>query len=375
MLLTVGFDGTPAARQAAGIGRYTRELLSALSARSDPFAYRLYYAARGHLHGHLPELDDRFRVRALPLSDRMLNVIWQRARIPLPVQVAAGRFDVFHSPDFSLPPTGRAPSVLTIHDLAFMRVPECTVPSLRSYLMRVVPRAAKRATAILTVSENTRRDVVELLDVPEEKVTTVYEGVLSSFRETPDGEQTDGAVGTRPFILAVGTLEPRKNYERILEAYALARDRGVDHELIVAGAPGWLFTPVYDRVRRLKLGNLVRFVTPSDVELLRLYRAADACVYASLYEGFGLPALEALACGCPLLCGNTSSLPEVVGDAALLCNPYDVGDLADALVRLLGDTELRARLRQAGPRQAAQFSWARCAEETVEVYCRAAGYG
>lgn len=372
MPLTVGFDATSAARQSAGIGRYTRELLGALACMDDDTKYRLFYWNGGTAAGHLPPLDERFRVRSLPLSDRVANAIWHRARAPIPVQCLIGGFDLYHSPDFTLPPTLGRPSVLTVHDLAFLRTPECAFPTLRAYLEAVVPRSVRRATAVIAVSESTRRDCIELLGATPEKVITVPEGVSAGFLSPPSGGQARAllrAAGVdRPYVLTAGTLEPRKNYVRLLEAFARLRAAGADHLLVVAGRRGWMYDPIEEALRRLGLQGSVLFLQPDDLLLTALYRAADVFVFPSLYEGFGLPPLEAMACGAPVACSNSSSMPEVVGDAALLFDPYQVEEIAGAMSRVLGDRELAERLRARGPRHAAEFTWERAAHRTHAVY-------
>lgn len=377
MGLTVGFDATGAARQAAGIGRYTRQLLAALSARTDDIAYHVYYSGGGQLAGRLPPLHPRFRVRALPVSDRITNLLWHRFRLPIPAQLITGSFDVFHSPDFTLPPTLGKPAILTIHDLAFLRLPECAYPTLRAYLERVVPRSVARADRIIAVSESTKRDLITLLNVPPEQVTVVLEGVGPQFRPV-EPEIIEGALEALgiqgPYMLCVATLEPRKNYVRLLEAYACLRQRGVSLLLVIVGALGWLYEPMFNRLRQLGLEEHVVFLQPDDASLAALYSGAEAFVYPSLYEGFGIPPLEALACGAAVACSNTSSLPEVVGDAALTFDPLDTEQIVEAVSKILSDDTLRVRLKAAAPVQAARFSWERAAEETIQVYREAAAH-
>jgi glycosyltransferase involved in cell wall biosynthesis len=370
--LRVGLDATSAARQNAGIGRYCRQLLAALSTRDDPFRFRVFYCGGGVLHGHLPPMDSRFRVRSLPISDRVLNAMWHRARLPLPVQLVIGRIDVFHSPDFSLPPTGRTPTILTIHDLAFLREPDCAFPSLRDYLARVVPRGVRNATHIVAVSENTKSDLVELFDTSAEKITTIYEGVDGRFRPSTDISESRDVLGRHgvcdPYILSVGTLEPRKNYVRLLEAYAQARKLGIRQLLVIAGGEGWLFEPIYRRIRELHLADYVKILHPDDALLLALYQSADLFIFPSLYEGFGLPVLEALACGTPVACSNSSAMPEVVGECAITFDPRDVDGIANALRLGLTDEPRRRSLTLRGPEQAAHFPWSRAAAQTADLY-------
>lgn len=371
MSLTVGYDVTAAVRQGAGIGRYTRELLRGLARRDDPFYFRLYSAGGKELRP-LPPLDGRFRMRPLPLSDRTLNLVWHRMRVPLPVQLITGRIDLFHSPDFTLPPTLGAPSVLTVHDLAFLTVPGCAYPTLRQYLERVVPRSVRRADHIIAVSESTRTDIINYLGADPDRVTTILEGVEPQFQPVADqvrARMTIGRLGVDgPYILSVGTLEPRKNYTRLFEAYAILRQRGLSHRLVVAGKRGWLYEPALRRLRELGLTRWVSFVQPGDEALIALYGMADAFVYPSLYEGFGIPPLEALACGAPVACSNTSSLPEVVNGAALTFDPLDVEAMANSIERLLSDAGLRSQLQSEGLERARALTWDRTAEETVSVY-------
>jgi glycosyltransferase involved in cell wall biosynthesis len=367
--LTVGVDATAAARQTAGIGRYTRQLLGALAVRGD-VDFRLFYCAPNSTAARLPALPASTRIRALPLSDRVTNAIWHRARLPIPVESFLGRLDLFHSPDFTLPPV-LAPSVVTVHDLAFLTVPECAYPTLRAYLETVVPRSARNADHIIAVSHSTRRDVINRFGIAPEKVTTVYEAAGPEFYpETAERvELSLHEIGVvRPYILTVGTLEPRKNYERLLDAYSRMLERGAHQDLIVAGRPGWMFQPMLDRITSLGISDRVRIVQPDDALLRALYSGADAFVYPSLYEGFGIPVLEALACGAPVACSNTSSLPEVLGDAGLGFDPRSVEEIEHAVLRLLGDIDLQMSLRLRGPQRASIFSWQRAAEETAAVY-------
>jgi glycosyltransferase involved in cell wall biosynthesis len=376
---TVGFDATSAARQSAGIGRYTRELLMALDRRFDETRYRCFYCGAGELMGSIPRLSDRFQIRRLPVSDRVTNAMWHRMHVPLPVELLIGGFDLFHSPDFTLPPVWGKPSILTVHDLAFLTAPECAYPTLREYLRVVVPRSIARATRVIAVSESTRDDLERLLGVDRSRIEVIYEGVSPRFRPP----ESAGALGARleragivaPYILSVGTLEPRKNYVRLLEAYHALRRRGVDHELVIAGGKGWLYDAIFRTVDELRLRPHVRFVQPDDAMLVDLYGGASVFVFPSVYEGFGIPPLEALACGAPVVCSNSSSLPEIVGDAAVLFDPLDVEGMTEAIDLVLRDEGVRLRLRGTGPSRAAQFTWDAAAERTHALYQRVVAGG
>jgi len=386
--MRIGIDYTAAVRQRAGIGRYTRGLVNALLELDTENEYVLLVASRGVARPR-PSPEAQAEVypggegrrpnvhwRCLPLTDRHLAILWHRLQLPLPVESFTGPVDLFHSPDFTLPPAWRARTLVTVHDLSFLRYPEGADPRLRAYLMDAVPRSVRRADHVLADSQNTRDDLVALLGVPPEKITVVYPGVEPRFRPLDDPGVLS-AVRERyrlpeRFILHVGTLEPRKNLVRLMEAYALLSEHGVatdEVSLVVAGGRGWLYEGIFQAVERLGLAGRVTFTGfVRDEDLPALYNLADLFVFPSVYEGFGLPPLEAMACGTPVVVSNTSSLPEVVGQAGLLVSPTDVGALAEAMARALRNGELRARLRARGLEQARRFTWQKVAEETLRAY-------
>jgi len=375
--MRIGIDYTSAARQSAGIGRFTREIIRRAMALDADNEYRLLVAGREPIpEAHLPPLDSRRKLAQLPLSERNLVRLWHRLRVPLPVELALGCLDIFHSPDFVLPPVARAAKILTIHDLSFLRVPECADPRLRWYLGEAVPRSVRRADFLLADSESTRQDLIELLDVPPERAQVIYGGVDPVFAPV-EGDAALRAVREkyargRPFILAVGTLEPRKNFPTLIRAFAQAREEApLPHVLLIVGKKGWVYEPIFATVEELRLQEHVLFpgFVP-DAELPALYSAADLLAMPSFYEGFGLPILEAMACGTPVVAAGVSSLPEVVGDAGLLVDPHDQESVAEAILRLVGDDGLRARLREAGFAQARKFTWDKAARELLAVYGR-----
>ncbi|MGQ9491757.1 MAG: glycosyltransferase family 4 protein [Anaerolineae bacterium] len=373
--MQIAIDYTPALRQAAGIGRYTRELVAALARLDRQNEYTLFCAGESPPMAGWPA---NFRVRTSNVPARWLTAGWHRLGLPLAVETFTGACDLYHSPDFALPPLKTARGVVTVHDLSFLRCPEHADPGLRAFLTRAVPRSVARACRVLADSESTKADLVELLGVEAEKISVVPAGVDARFRPVRDTLKL-AQVRQRYrlpewFILFVGTLEPRKNLPRLITAYAqMRRHTGLPHQLVIAGKPGWLYEGIYEQVVKEGLSENVHFIGfVADDDLPALYTLADLLAFPSLYEGFGLPPLEAMACGTPVVASNRASLPATIGSAGLLVDPEDTDALADALARVLGNASLRIRLADLGRAQAARFTWQAAAERLLEAYRLAA---
>ncbi len=374
--MRIGIDYTAAVRQGAGIGRFCRGLIGALAELDHSNDYVVWSGGRGAAEPHWPP---NYRRLTLPLSDRHLALIWQRLRLPLPVEWITGRLDLYHSPDFVLPPVRRARTLLTVHDLSFMRHPECSSPALYDYLINAVPRSVAQADLVLADSAHTQRDVIELLGVPAERTRVVYAGLEPSFRPVPDGPARQAALARYgiepPYVLGVGTLQPRKNFARLIAAFRLARERHqLPHRLVIAGGRGWLYDDILVAAR--EAGDAVLLAGyVDDSDLPALYSAADLFAFPSLYEGFGIPLLEAMGCGTPVLTAQASSLPEVAGDAALLVEPTDIEAIAAGLWRLLSDEALRQQLLRRGQERIQRYTWAAAARELLAAYdqCHAMG--
>ncbi len=368
----VAIDYTAALAQGGGIGRYTRELIRALARLDSQTDYRLFVAGQRADELPVPPGPNFWWRPARPSSEWFAR-LWHRARIPIPVERWTGPVGVVHAPDFTLPPTRRGTrTLLTVHDLSFIRAPETAAPGLRAYLGHVVPRSVARADHVLADSEATRQDLIELYGTPADKVSVLYSGVDKRFRPVADELVLEEVrhrygIGEGPYILSVGTVQPRKNYGRLAEAlHRLGRPA---IRLVIAGGRGWLDDALYTQIAALGLEERVKFTGfVADEDLPALYSGACVFAFPSLYEGFGLPPLEAMACGVPVVASNTSSVPEVVGDAALVVDPYDVGALAEALERLLDDGELRSTLIARGRARARQFSWAAAARKLRAHY-------
>ncbi|MGC9521172.1 MAG: glycosyltransferase family 4 protein [Anaerolineae bacterium] len=280
--------------------------------------------------------------------------------------------DVLHSTDFIPPAWGARRHVVTVHDLNFLYYPDYLTAEARRYYNDQIAWAVAHADAIVVDSYATQRDLAQLLAVTPDRVTVAHLAADERFRPLPSSEvgPTLERHGLTPgYLLFVGVWEPRKNLLGLFEALGILRERGATRPLVVAGRPGWLDEEIYAAVRDLELEAWIRFVErPSVDELVALYNGATLLVLPSFYEGFGLPALEAMQCGTPTVVSNRASLPEVVGNAGLLVDPDEPTSIADACWQLLRDPDARARLRELGFEQARAFTWRATAEKTLQAY-------
>ena len=377
--MRVGFDIGPITHARSGVGNYCLHLLKALL-ELEGLDISGFAAQSRKLD--LESLGGPLRHRHLPIPARAMYKIWSTFGMPA-VDSMLGGVDVYHATNYFLPPVKRAKRVLTIHDVGFKKHPELCSPRIVGPFAQKVAGFAREADAVIADSESTRKDIIELLGVSADRVHTVHLGTDPLMRPIT---RTDAiarvgssfAIGA-PYILFVGTIEPRKNLASLIKAFNQIRDE-FPHKLVVAGARGWIseaeFVNLIEAGSALlsghhdpKFGNRVElpgFVEQRD--LSALYCAADAFVFPSYYEGFGLPVLEAMACGCPVITANNSSLPEVGGDAAEYCDANDIDSISDAMRRVLSNGELREQMTERGFAQAAKFSWKKTAEQTAAVY-------
>ena len=348
--------------QLTGTGVYTRQLLRHLQPllTGDELTVLGIRAAHGDTSFVRPE-----SLRLLR-SPRYRSV-WSQARLPL--HLMAHRYDLLHVPGHKLPVLAPCKTVVTIHDLAFLRFPETFKSLHRQRLVWFTRNAVRRADRIIAISESTKRDLRELLGAPDERIDVVHHGVDHGlFR--PD---VAPAVRTTPYILSVGTLQPRKNYAMLIRAFKrLCERRREPIELLIAGQHGWMWEGIETETRKQPFADRIKLLGyVEDPQLPALYHGAALVAMPSLYEGFGLPLLEAMACGAPLVASNASCFPEVVGDAAVTLDPLDEDAWMNTMNELLDDSAKREALGRKGLERARLFTWEQTAQQTLYVYRKA----
>ena len=357
-----------------GIGTYTRNLLRHL-ARIDRENEYVLLCQQPDL-GIGAQLGPNFRTVLEPSPDCSI-----REQFHVPWVLHRERPDVFHAPHYVMPPAVRCRSIVTIHDCVHLMFPQYLPNRAASlYVKASMWSAARRSRKILTVSEASKRDIIRFLNIPAEKVVVVYNAIDERFGVAPSDEAI-ARVRERyqldhRFVLYVGNIKPHKNLVRLVEAFDRLRARGFDDlTLLIIGDEISKLPALRRAVHSHKLHKHVRFLgyLPDDT-LAILYRLADVFVFPSLYEGFGLPPLEAMACGAPVVTSNVSSLPEVTGDAAVLVDPYDTASIADGVAKVLSDPTLRDEMRVKGIARAREFSWERSVSRTREIYQEVAGH-
>lgn len=372
-LVRIGFDVGPVTQRPTGVGNYCRNLIGTLVEECLDDSFVAFSASMRR--PAIALTGPRVTARHVPAPTRALYALWSNLGAPH-IETLTGPVDIFHATNFFLPPARTCGRVLTIHDLGFLVVPEMCSPKIVGPFSRQIRRFAAEADVVLADSEATRRDILRLLDVPPEKAVAAPLAVAKGLRPL-DRDAARRIVRDRhgldgPYVLFVSTLEPRKNVTGLLRAFARLRG-GIPHRLALVGATGWNAEPIVEAIAALGISDrVVRLGYAPDDDLNALYSAADVFVFPSYYEGFGLPVLEAMSCGCPVVTSNRSSLPEVVGEAGALCDPDDHAAIADAVLRLIEDETARERAVARGLAQAATFSWSACAARTREAYERAA---
>lgn len=368
--MAIYVDVSAAIHGRAGLGRYAGSLARAL-ARQAPERFALFHN-RAANPWELTNLE-RLPRRSVPLGYKPWRMaVWLGQLAGIGFDRLLPDAELYHATEHLLMPLQRVPTVLTVHDLIFKLFPEHHKRLNYWFLNAAMPLFVRRANAIIAISESTKRDLIQHYGTPAEKIAVVYEGVTPHFQ--PASSHTvvralrEYDLPPR-FLLTVGTIEPRKNLSRLLEALVRLRVDDPELHLVVVGARGWLYRDFFWQITELGLNDVVHF--PGyvlDADLPAIYTAASVLVMASVYEGFGLPVLEAMACGTPVVSSHASSLPEIGGEAARYFEPMSVDNMTAILRQVLADEELRVEMREAGLEQATRFSWQRAARETMGVY-------
>jgi len=362
-------NAAPLCSVLSGVARYTRSLYQAILEQQ---LADVTYSCNGRIHHKMPEQSGNPAGGSLPwwiretLRETRLKLIEYRLR-----NIASkGGFDVYHETGaFPFLKNSDLPTVMTIYDLSLVKYQHChPIDRVRNFERHFYNRA-HLVEHFITISEFVRQEIIETLHIAPEKVTAIPLGVTSTFRKAPAPKVTDYLKKRKlpsRYILTVGTHEPRKNIASLVRALASTRE---DHVLVSIGWPGWLNTEFDQEIRRLKMeSRVICLGHVPDEELVLLYSGASLMVYPSLYEGFGLPILEAMACGCPVICSNTSSMPEVAADAAILITPEDEIAMAEAIDNAMEDKVLRKRLIESGYSRASEFNWNTTAQQTISIF-------
>jgi glycosyltransferase involved in cell wall biosynthesis len=367
--MSVVLDVSAGVNVQSGLGRYSRLLTEALI----PLLHEPPTLFYNHIDGRSTPFIEDLPTRTIQLGYKPWRMaVWMGQLTGIGFNRLVPGASLYHGHEHLLMPLRGIPTVLTVHDLIYKLFPEHHKTLNYIFLNRAMPLFSKRADAIITISESSKRDLIDHYNISPGKIHVIYEAPAPTFRP-PTREQID-VVRRRyqlpdQFLLVVGTIEPRKNYSRLVEALVQLRETHSDLKLVVVGSKGWLYDEFFSKIESLKVTNHVIFpgFIP-DEDLPVVYGMATLAVMASVYEGFGLPILEAMACGAPVACSNTSSLPELGGDVARYFDPYDVDDMTETIDALLKNAELREKLAADGLQRAAEFSWERTARETIDVY-------
>lgn len=370
--MKVHIDGKPLFNQKTGIGYYCYNLIEALNSLDSQSKYIATY--------------NTSRIRKNKLVSGPEKYVWypytklrRHVGTTFPYNLALenflGDFDIYHGTAFSVLPTRKAKKVLTVYDAAYKRFPETIEKNNFAFLTEWLPYFIEKSDHILAISESGKEELIHYFNVKPEKISVTYLAADQAYHPIPLEDSYRNVVREKynlpsQFILYTGTIEPRKNLINLITAYQKVLQRTqCDHSLVLAGGKGWLYDEVFAAVNKLNLQDKVRFLGYVDFhDLPYLYNLAEVFAYVSKYEGFGLPPLEAMQCGTPVLTSNTSSLPEVVGDAAIMVEPANVDEIAEHLEALISNQALREEYSKKGLQRAAQFSWEKTAASTIEAY-------
>jgi len=369
--LKIAIDVTPITYSRGGVGYYTYKLVEAIIAIDKDDSFILYYGMK--TDQRLPLFaGPNISIVQAPISPRIANKLFRQCQIP--IEMFVGNVDIVHAPSYFVKCMKRTRSIITIHDLAYLIYPHTFPKHIIRDLEKHLKESIEHSSLILADSVSTKKDLIQYFKVDPLKVRVIYLGVDNKFMRYGIKDDESDLIESfgieRKYILHVGSFEPRKNIERLLQAYSLIRsNKQINHRLVLVGKDEWLEKDLFDEIRKTEyFGDVIILKDVKEDELIKLYNNAEMLVYPSLYEGFGLPLLEAMACGTPIAASYSSSIPEVVGEAAVYFDPLSVNEMAQKMFELIESEELRGKLIEAGLKRVAFFTWERTAQETINAY-------
>lgn len=374
--MKIGIDVSPAVGDRTGVGQYSFNLVKELAKIDKENQYTIFsfftYIYNEEFKKFDFNRDKNFKFKFENLSREWIDYLWRKLWIPK-CKFLDG-LDLFHSTTFCFPDDFSGKIISTIYDVSFKTHPQFHEQANIEHCERGVKQAIEKADKIIVISGHTKKDLIKYYNCPEEKIVITYLGCDERFRVL-DGSEKISAIKKKykidkPFIFNVGSIEPRKNISGLMEAYSILENKyKKSFDLVIAGGKGWLNSGIYKKKEELNLAGNVKFIGyVDDDDLPYLYNSAELFVYPSFYEGFGLPILEAMACGCPVITSNSASMPEVSGDAAILIDPEKTDMLETAIESVLKNRGKHKSMKEKGLKQAEKFSWTKCAQETLRVY-------
>ena len=366
--MKICIDIQSAVAQRAGVGRYTDQLVRGLieqTTEEDLSLFCFDFKNKGTPF----DSEDVTQKKVRYIPGRAAQLAWKTVKWP-PFNYFAGKHDIYHFPNFFLPPLSHGKSVVTIHDMSFMRYPEFAEEKNLQFLTRHVQNTVDRADAIITDSQFSADEICELMQIDSSRVFPIHLGINPRFcapSATAQKETLTRLKLDRPYLVTVGTVEPRKNIPFMIKVFEQLKD--YDGELVIAGMLGWKCEDILDSIKSSPAADRIRYISyVEDDDLTALYAGADCFITTSFYEGFGFPPLEAMACGTPVLSSSGGSLAEVLSSGASVVNSFDLDEWTTALSKLLTDSEYNAQLKAEGPLHTKKFTWQHTAEKTMEVY-------
>jgi glycosyltransferase involved in cell wall biosynthesis len=367
--MKIGIDIRPLREVMIGIGRYISKMSEALTQSGDGNEYVFFYTniTNKPIQG-LPA-NKNYHLSRHRWPDKMITNLWGYTNHPK-AERFTGPLDVFHSPSFQVPPTKKAARVFTIFDLIAIAFPDMAIPSSVRHFRPRIKQYVSRADVIVAISKATAGDIVNILGIQPEKIRVVYPGTTPLVKAIPEkiSETRVKYNLQKDYILFVSRLDPRKNLSRLFKAFEYS-ELFNDFDLVVAGPKGWHMEEMFQTWRDIKCRDQIKWLYfVSDEELTSLYSGAAFFVYPSLVEGFGLPILEAMSVGCPVLTSNVSSMPEAAGEAAVYVDPYDIASISDGMMQLAGNSYLREQMSTLGYERIKQFTWENVAHEMSKIY-------